>query len=455
VSFTGGVLVGSWQIASNQTLNANGGGVKILSAMALDNQGAFNWNTNDTAYLQNGTVVDNHGSFNVNQSMQLYNNGGTLPVFNNYGTLKVASGQALAVGTLQFVNKGTGIVDAAGTVNFNGGNATFNSGTTFTGAGAVNINNNATFAGDYTGNNIFINGGTATGESAVIHGNTAFTGGALTGTWAVAGGQQLAMRGGGTKFASGLQLTNAGTLAVQTSDALYVQNGTNITNASTGVIDFQTDSLWYNNGGATSSIVNLGLIQKSGGVGTSTIGNGLALSNLGVVDVRTGTIQLPNNFTNDGTLKGIGAYTTNLLTNNGHVAPGESPGTLTLNGNFAQTAGGFFDVGLDGASFGQLLVNGSANLAGSIDAICLGACSYAVGTTWDVMHATTGVAGTFAGPVLMTGFSSGAFTVTYTANDVWLTVTEATVAAVPEPGTYALMLSGLAAVGCLARRRRA
>jgi CubicO group peptidase (beta-lactamase class C family) len=137
------------------------------------------------------------------------------------------------------------------------------------------------------------------------------------------------------------------------------------------------------------------------------------------------------------------------------VAPGESPGTLTLSGNFAQTAGGFFDVGLDGASFGQLLISGSASLNGTIDAICFGTCNYDVGTSWEVMRADRGVTGKFAGSVLMTGFSSGAFMVDYSHdNQVWLTVTEATVGAVPEPGTYALMFSGVAVIGWLARRKQ-
>lgn len=39
-------------------------------------------------------------------------------------------------------------------------------------------------------------------------------------------------------------------------------------------------------------------------------------------------------------------------------------------------------------------------------------------------------------------------------NPVWPTVDDLTVAAVPEPGTYAMLLAGLAAVGFMARRRQ-
>lgn len=69
------------------------------------------------------------------------------------------------------------------------------------------------------------------------------------------------------------------------------------------------------------------------------------------------------------------------------------------------------------------------------------------------MQAGAGLSGSLAGPVLMSGFASGAFAVDYShPNQVWLTVTEATFAAIPEPGTYALLLGGLAAMAGQARR---
>ncbi len=160
----------------------------------------------------------------------------------------------------------------------------------------------------------------------------------------------------------------------------------------------------------------------------------------------------------DSTGKGTFALC-GTLTNNGHVTPGTpggEPGALTLNDKYAQGAAGSFDVGLDGLTFGSLAVSGSASLDGTIRAICQGACDYAVGKSWVVMM-TGGsnlVSGAFAGPVAMTGFSAGAFSVTYLSNEVVLYVTTATVGAVPEPATVALMLAGLAAVGFAAKRRR-
>ncbi|MBI2803171.1 MAG: hypothetical protein HYX63_23370 [Gammaproteobacteria bacterium] len=121
----------------------------------------------------------------------------------------------------------------------------------------------------------------------------------------------------------------------QTTDTLFLQSDSHISNQ--GTIDFQADNAVVFNGGAVGTFVNAGLLVKSAGSATTTIGNNLGFDNQGVIDVRSGTIQLPTNFDNAGTLMGAGAFTTNALTNNGHVAPGgATPGTLTLNGTQRQ-----------------------------------------------------------------------------------------------------------------------
>src|SRR5260370_21870851 len=140
----------------------------------------------------------------------------------NSGTLSVATGQSGSVGSIAFVNNG--ILSVAGALNFNGANATFNTGSTFTGAGTVAVNN-ATFNGAQTSTNLSLRNGAFTGSGAVIHGIVEFTGGLLQGDWDVAAGQTLAGRDGGNKVLNGATLTNQGTVAWQTGNPLFVQNG--------------------------------------------------------------------------------------------------------------------------------------------------------------------------------------------------------------------------------------
>ena len=454
LGWTGGVLTGDWQLASGRTLNAGTGGNKILSAAAFDNRGSINWNTSDSLFLQSGTVFDNNSTFAVNESMSLTYNAGALPIFNNRGMLRVAAGKTLTVGSASFVNAGGGVINNAGVVNFIGSNATFDAGSTLIGSGVVNINSNAVFNGAFSATNLALNSGTVTGNAAIASGTVGWTGGVVTGGWQLANGQTLNAGSGGNKILSAAAFDNRGAVNWNTADSLFLQSGATLTNR--GLIDFRTDSAVVYNAGAAPTFVNTGVIRKSGGAGTTTIGTGTGFDNQGVVEVQTGTIALPANFVNNGTLKGVGAFSTNLITNNGRVAPGASPGTLTIDGNFAQGAAGFFDVELNSlATHDLLLVNGSAALTGTLALQCFGACSLAVGNELVILDATGALTGTFAQTTLA-GFGAGAFDVVYdrSGSRVLLRVTEASVAAVPEPGTYAMMLAGLFLVGTIVRQRR-
>jgi hypothetical protein len=70
-----------------------------------------------------------------------------------------------------------------------------------------------------------------------------------------------------------------------------------------------------------------------------------------------------------GALSGTGTITGNV-TNAGQVSPGTSPGILTIQGNYTQTAAGVLNVELGGTAagqFDQLNVSGTASLDGSLN----------------------------------------------------------------------------------------
>lgn len=452
--FSGGTISGSWTIAAGQTLSGVAGSNKFFTNEAIDNLGTISWDTTDTMYMQSGGTIDNRGLLVGTQSALIQYNGGAMPALNNHGTLRAAAGATLTVGGVAYTNKSTGVVDAQGTVNFNGGNAQFDGGSSFAGPGRVNINSNATFGGSFSGSNLYLNAGIATGSGAVVHGVTHFTGGTLSGAWTVAPGQQLRAESGSNKFLTAGTIDNAGTLALTAGEPLYLQSGGTINNGA--LIDFQADgsSIVYN-GGTTVAIHNTGRIVKSAGTGSSTIGNGVVLDNLGTIDVQTGTLALPGNFVNDGVMKGVGTYFVGgSLTNAGHMQPGASPGTLTLSSNYVQTAAGFFDVEVSSTTVHDLLnVSGNVSLNGELAVACFGACSFAVGDQFVVLDYSGTRAGTFAS-LTLTG-ATGMFEAVYDdANTQVLLRATQTVTAVPEPETWALWLGGLAALGTIARRRR-
>ena len=457
VDFLGGVLTGDWTIAAGQTLRGVTGSNKFVSGGTVTNLGTVDWQTTDTLFMQSAGAIDNQALFVATESMAVAYNGGASPSFlnNTTGTLRAASGKTLTMGAVPFVNLGT--LDADGIIDYAGGNATFKAGTVFTGAGVNKVTSNATFEGGYTSSNLLLAGGTFTGGDAHASGTTRFSGGTVTGTWQIESGQKLQIEAGANKFLSGSAtvLTNKGVVEIL-KDPVFLQSGAKLVND--GLIDVQTDGGFFYNGGAGVSVTNNGTLLKSAGSGVFNLA-GVGFTNPGTVNVASGAIQFDANFVNTGTLLGIGAFNATLLTNDGHIAPGDlaTLGTLTINGNFDQTANGVFDIDLENlANFDLLVVNGTASLTGTLALHCLHNCAFAVGDEFTILDAAAGgLSGSLS--IALLGFGTGAFETFFdVANgDVKLRILEAVTAPATVPLPPAGWLLGSALAAMLARRRSA
>jgi hypothetical protein len=457
-AWTGGQFQGGWTNKAGSTLTVGDGAFKYLDGAAFTNDGTIAWNTSNALYLQGGAVLTNNGLFVSSAGATLANNGGAQPMLlNTAGGVLRSNGGTLHVGNV-LRNQGGELAATAGNgIRYTGGGV-FDAGTRFTGAGSHVVAGASTWRGAITAaGNLVLESGTQTGDGVVLSGAAAFNGGPLQGTWQFAPGSVVTGGDGAFKYVdgNGTVVDNRGTLIWATTNALYVQGSSQLLNA--GTIELRTDTSFVNNGGAPL-FLNTGLIRKTQGAGTFNIGNGLSFDNQGTVDVRSGTLALPNNFVNNGRLMGTGTFTaTGSIVNAGHVAPGASAGTLTIGTSFTQTAAGFLDIELESlASHDLLLVNGPVTLGGTLAVSCLGNCVLGVGDEVVVLDYTgSRGASTFAS-LTMSGFASGAFTTIYddVNTRVLLRVTEMTTP-VPEPGTWALWLAGAAALGGVVRRRRA
>jgi outer membrane autotransporter protein len=106
----------------------------------------------------------------------------------------------------------------------------------------------------------------------------------------------------------------------------------------------------------------------------------------------------PTSVNAGGLLGGHGTIGGNVL-NSGVVSPGDSPGTLTVFGNYTQTPGGTLRIEIAGTAPGQfdlLAVGGHASLAGTLQLIRLGNFQLQVGDKITFLTAQGGVSGTFS-----------------------------------------------------------
>lgn len=149
--------------------------------------------------------------------------------------------------------------------------------------------------------------------------------------------------------------------------------------------------------GGTGTISFIGeYVTRLTGINTNT---GDATVEFGTLTV-DGTVSNENLTVDDGaTLKGSGTLTGNLI-NNGVVAPGNSPGTLTVGGNYSGV--GVLEQEITGSNapsdFDRLIISGTADLSGqTVDYIPLAAApaaSYVRGTQYVYLEAAGGLGGT-------------------------------------------------------------
>lgn len=171
------------------------------------------------------------------------------------------------------------------------------------------------------------------------------------------------------------------------------------------------------------------------GVGAATLakrGAGMltfagAGTGLGAVTVESGILRIDGGFgapvlvQSGAQLQGRGTVGSTTVASGAIVAPGNSIGTLTINGDFVQQAGSTYRVEL--APNGQtdrLEISGRATLQGGTLSVAKAAGTYAPGSKFTVLHAGGGLTGTYASFEQNQPFVD--FKLNYGANDLVLEV---------------------------------
>ena len=359
--------------------------------------------------MSTGTGIDNDGMITV-QAGELKLDGPTVP--------ETSDGDYIATAgtTLEFANNisvgASGRVGGAGTVDVRGLNLTMAAGSTLDPA-VLNLQ----FIGflDLNGTTpvtlpvLNIDGG---GFGATLDSTRPITANALSvtsggiqndfvltvpsgGSFSKTTGGPFFVRNSGTQGSADLVLDtdaslDGGSICVATNDS-SVTDTPNLHINQDFVIGAGADPLWYTCSSQSGVHVNgpSGTLSKQG-TGTSS-SNGAIEINGGSVTVASGqTLSFANDYSQTGgtttvaaggvldanvpltggTLRGSGEVDGNVTNSSGTVAPGTSPGTLTVDGAYAQSAAGTLAIDVDGTAQGtgydHLAVTGAATLNGTL-----------------------------------------------------------------------------------------
>jgi outer membrane autotransporter protein len=271
----------------------------------------------------------------------------------------------------------------------------------------------------------------------------------------------------GVNTYSGATTVNGGTLAAGAINTLPFQTALTVATGATfdlnnfiqsigslagaGSVTLGTATLITGNDNTNTDfsgvISGLGGLTKVG-TGTQTLSGANTYTGATTVNggslIVDGSIASAQTFVNAGGLLGGQGFLGGSLVNSGIVSPGHSPGTLTVNGNYTQNPNGTLQIevaGLAPTAHDLLAINGTANLAGTLQLIRLNNFQFSPGDQITFLTANGGVNGTF-NPVINPFAISGtivAVQIVYLPGGVELEATQASFTEVAcNPNTLAV-----------------
>jgi T5SS/PEP-CTERM-associated repeat protein len=254
-------------------------------------------------------------------------------------------------------------------------------------------------------------GGNGTGDLAVTDGGTVNTGNVVIGQDPGSTGM-IVIDGGTVNTGSAVigqdpgsngmvVITGAGSTATDTGSAVIGDGGSGTLLITDGGKGSDTNATVGDQPGSSGTAI----VDGPGSQWTNTGSLDVGPAGSGMVDVSDGGIIMADRGATigpDGTLTGNGTITTPTLINNGTVAPsgpGDTAGTLTLNGNYQQGPSGVLDTEIGGpqpSQADQLRINGSAKLDGTLDLTSMNNYHPSPGNSYELISASGGLSGEFS-----------------------------------------------------------
>jgi len=439
---------GTLEVGSTLTLDGSDavhGNINATGVSALIHVGSGGSLVRDTSSATDtiGPPVDNDGSVSV-KTGTLNLAGGDAG--STAGSFAVSSGATLLAGGTTFESPS---VTGAGVLQIGSATATVGSGDTFSIATVDLTTGKLTLDKDVSLANFASSGGTRNGT-----GTLTITGTADLSDVTLAGGSTTTVAATVTSLALTHYLAVDGTLNLGTPTTYASSadsNGINVSGTvnidSTLTLD-GSDSVNGNINatgvGAAIDVAAGGSLVRDTSSATQTIGP--AVNNGGgSVSVQTGTLAVNGGLTqtagttqtaagthlsaavtvDGGTLAGTGDLSGPVDNSGGTVAPGDSPGVMTIDGDYTQSAAGTLRSDIAGTTVGtgydRLAVGGTATIDGTLAIVTGAGFDPALGDAFVVLTsggARTGQFGTLTGASV----NGKTYTAHYDASDVTLAV---------------------------------
>ena len=332
-----------------------------------------------------------------------------------------------------YVTGGAGTVTNAGTIGGASGSVVFAG----SGLNTLTLQTGSVLNGDAIGSaaggatNALILQGSGEADNNFLNFNTLNV--EASGAWTLGGDSTI----GATEVAAGtLIVTGALTSAFTIDSGATLQGNTasllaqgGVTDNGTLVFNQATSGTFANAITGSGSLIkqNIGALTLSG-IDTYT---GATTVNGGALEVDGAIANSSSVTVNEGaTLSGIGIVDpiTTSIANGGTLAPGNATnptGALTITGNLIMANGSFYQIAVTPSASSFASVSGVATPGGATVEIAPGS-SIAFHQTYTILTAKGGVSGTFD-PTVVPG--SAKATLSYDADDAYLTFTTSTIAA--------------------------
>lgn len=444
------------------TTRAFGGSIGNVAATTLSGDhtltiaaGPFSYDANATNFLTiNDTSnlnVESGSPFSITADSKIA--GAATASVTNSGTLHKTGGGAVAeiippitsslgsIGSLSGILRLSGggtistqIATAAGTtVQFANGSFLLNGGVSVSGTGTIGVNSGTVdISVPLSIPNFVIAGGTVNGNGNLTITNMQWLGGLFDGPGNATVNTLLTINGA---FSLARAVTSNGTTNHQAGSigggtgGSFLNNGTYNLAAAPGTIGF------------APSFTNAGTANIAGSIAF----NGGYTQSAGTTDLTGGSMSSPSAINiNGGLLKGNGTITGNVA-NNATVAPGASPGLITIIGNYTQSPSGVLNIELGGLAAGtqydQLAISGTATLGGTVNVSIIPPFVLTGGDVFDPVTygSHTGVFATENLPA----FPGGSFNSSYLANSYQLAAVGSTDVTVTKTGPANAQISDL------------